>query len=239
MFLPNKFRLPDRGDQDVGRARDLSQALGCANGPPSRSRLRPLPFRINKKRQRFSHDHAAAENDNVRAGNFDPALDEQPLTAQRRARNKPAFIAERELRDIHRMKTVHVLRRIERAHDRRFIDLLRRRRLNENAVNRRIAIQFFHAREQFSLRRLCRQLELHRMQPEIAAHLVLRAHIGARGRIVADQDDGEARRHSALFQFRDFAAQIARKLFRQLRGLRSVGMVNGRLFVSLKLIIAS
>ena len=40
---------------------------------------------------------------------------------------KPVDVAERELRDVDRVKAVDVFRRIERADDRRFIDLFGRR----------------------------------------------------------------------------------------------------------------
>ena len=78
-----------------------------------------------KQRQRFSHNHAPSENHHMRAGDFDSALDEQALTTEWRAWNETALIAERELGDVCRMKAIHVFRRIHRAHDGRFVDLLR------------------------------------------------------------------------------------------------------------------
>ena len=97
------------------------------------------------------------------------------------------------------MKAIDVFRRIERAHDRGFIDLWRRRRLHEDAVNRGIAIQFVNAREQFILCRRRRQFEFHGMQAELAAHFIFRAHVSARCRIIAHQNHGQARLHAALF----------------------------------------
>ena len=78
-----------------------------------------------------------------------------------------------------------------------------------------IAIQLFDSREQFGLCRIRGQLELHRMQPELAAHLVLRANVGARGGIVADQNDGESGRDSLRLERRDFAAQFGINFFRR------------------------
>ena len=56
-----------------------------------------------------------------------------------------------ELGNIFRVKSVHVFSRVQRADDCRFVDMFRGRRLNKNAVNGRIAIQFFDARQQFTL----------------------------------------------------------------------------------------
>jgi hypothetical protein len=46
------------------------------------------------------------------------------------------------------------------------------------------------------------------MQTELAAHLVFRADISARGRVVTNENNSEARRKTAGLQFRDFAAEI-------------------------------
>ena len=80
-------------------------------------------------------------------------------------------------------------------------------------MDRRIAIQFLDAREQIGLGRVGRQLELHRMQPEFPAHLVLRAHVGARSRIIADQNDRESGRDCPRFQRSRFRRAVRRKLF--------------------------
>ena len=66
----------------------------------------------------------------------------------------------------------------ESPHDRGFINLFRRRRLDQNAVDLRIAIQFFDSRQQFALGGRSRKLELDRMQSKLAAHLVLRTDVG-------------------------------------------------------------
>ena len=102
------------------------------------------------------------EHHDVRAADLDSAFPQQTQTAERRARDETGRIAEREFRDVHRMKSIDIFRRIERADDRRFIDLFGRRRLDENAVNRRIAIQFLDAREKFGLRRSRRAVRVSR-----------------------------------------------------------------------------
>src|SRR6059058_4232815 len=93
-----------------------------------------------QKRHWFSDDHAATQHDNVGAGEGDAGFAEQVQTTQRRTRNKAGVIVECELRDIERVKSIHVFARIERANDHGLIDLRRRRRLNKNAMNFLIAI---------------------------------------------------------------------------------------------------
>ena len=52
------------------------------------------------------------------------------------------------------------------------------------------------------------QLVLHGVHAEFEAHLVLRAHVGARRGIVADEHDGEARRDAARLQLGDGGAGL-------------------------------
>ena len=95
------------------------------------------------------------------------------MTTERRAWDEAGRIAQRELGDIFRMKSVHVFLRIERAHDHQLIDLLWRGQLHEDPVNRRIAINSSTRAEQLGLRGRCRQLEFDGMQSELATHFVL------------------------------------------------------------------
>src|ERR1044071_4784961 len=92
-------------------------------------------FADQQKCQRLSYDHAATKNDNVRAGDFDPAFDEQTLTAKWRARHESTVIAERELGHIHRVEAINVLSWIECTDDGSFIDLFWRWRLHKDSVD--------------------------------------------------------------------------------------------------------
>src|SRR5579864_5330098 len=99
-----------------------------------------LRFLHEQQCNRFSDNHASSKNDHMRAGDLNVAFDEQSLNAEWRARNKSCRVAHRELCHVHWMKTIDVLRGIERTNNCRFVDMFWRRRLNEDAVNRRIAI---------------------------------------------------------------------------------------------------
>ena len=105
----------------------------------------------------------------------------------------------------------------------RFIDLFRRRRLHENAVDRRVAIQLLDSREEIVLGRLGGQFEFYRMQPEFAAHLVLRSDIGARSGIVADQNDRESGGNTFDFSVCNFAAQLGIDFFRNRAAVDQLG----------------
>src|SRR5438876_3302297 len=123
-------------------------------------------------------------------------------------RDEAARISEHKLWDVLRMEAVHVLARIERAHDSGLVDVLRWRRLHQNAMNARIAIELFNARKQLRLCGRSRKLQFHRVQSQLAAHLVFRTYIGARSRIVSNENDGKARRNAFFLQFRNLASKI-------------------------------
>ena len=56
----------------------------------------------------------------------------------------PVRVAQRQLRHVFRVEAVDVLSRIERADDSGLIDLFGRRRLNEDPVDCRVAIQLLY-----------------------------------------------------------------------------------------------
>src|SRR4029450_5940212 len=162
-------------------------------------RVRVFVFLHEKQGERFAHDHTAANNHDVRAVDVDLTFNQQSLDTEGGAWNKSAGITDYQLRHVLPVETIDIFVWVECADNRLFIYLLWCRRLHKNAVNAGIAIQFLDPSEQFSLGGRYRQLELHRMQTERATHLVFRAYIGPRGRVVANKDDSETR--SGAFRF--------------------------------------
>jgi hypothetical protein len=79
------------------------------------------------------------------------------------------------------------------------IDVRRRRRLHEDAVDSGIGIELLHDSDEFGLRGGGREFVFHRMHAEFGAHLVLRPHIGARGGIVTHEHHRQPRRQAAGF----------------------------------------
>ena len=104
-------------------------------------RIAATAFVHQKKRHRLSDDHRASKDDDVRPGCFDAALDEQALAAERCAGDERVGIAHRDLGDVHGVKAVHVLARVECFDDGAFVNVLRRRRLHEDAVNSRVGVE--------------------------------------------------------------------------------------------------
>src|SRR5215472_3865244 len=112
------------------------------------------------------------------------------------------------------MKSVNVFLRIQRAYDCRLIDMLGWRRLNKNAMNCRIAVQFLDACKQFTLHGRSGKFQFQRVQPEFAAHFVFGTHIGTRGWIISDENYAKTWRQAFSFQLRNIAAKISVNLFR-------------------------
>ena len=94
MLRPHELWLSDRGDQDIGGAGDLRQSF-AARMDNGHGRIAAFAFSHEQECQRFSDDHAPAENHDVGAGNFDAGFYEKSLTTERRAWDETARIAER------------------------------------------------------------------------------------------------------------------------------------------------
>src|ERR1051325_823465 len=104
-------------------------------------------FLHQKQRERLAHDHTPAKHHHMSACDFDLVLNQQALTAKRRARDVTGGISKHELGDVHWMETIDIFSRIEGPNNGSFIDLLRWRRLNKNAMHCRVPIQFVNAGE--------------------------------------------------------------------------------------------
>jgi hypothetical protein len=86
-------------------------------------------------------------------------------------------IAEDQLAHIDWMEAVDILARIDAAHHRVGIDVGRQRGLDEDAVDRRVAVETIDDCEQFLRARFGRQDDGLRVHPGLAAGLPLGAHI--------------------------------------------------------------
>ena len=118
---------------------------------------------------------------------------EQFANARRRAGLKTRRVAQHQLADVHRMKTVHVLLRQNGGIDHRFADVFRQRRLHQNSVQPRIGVQFLQQREQFSLAGRFRQNVRFGKNAEFGAGLFLAPDINLGRRVFADAHEREAR----------------------------------------------
>ena len=100
-----------------------------------------------QQRHGFTHNHTATEHDDVCAGDRHVGFAEQTQTTEGSAGYETGIIAHRQLRYVKRVESIDILARIESTNDYRLINLWRRRRLHEDAVNCRITVQFFNPGE--------------------------------------------------------------------------------------------
>ena len=133
----HESRLADGGDQDVGLAGDFGKIFCLAmtdrdGGIGARAAL------DEHDGDRFADDFAPAEDDDVIAGSFDPAFDQQLLNTVGRARQEPRTALDQQA-DIFGVKGVDVFERIDRVEDFFLVDLFGERELDEDAVHRLIA----------------------------------------------------------------------------------------------------
>ena len=194
------FRPPDRGDENVGAARDGGQIAGARMGDRHRAMAREQELR-----HRLADDVRAADDDSLHAGEHRAqrlaGLVEHDHRAGRRAgHERPAHLADRKQADIDRMEAVDVLLRVDRLEHPRRTDVPGQRQLHQNAVHRRIGVERLDEREQFGFARLGGERVLHRMKAAALGGSALAGDIGLARRVFADEHDREARRHAALGQ---------------------------------------
>ena len=71
--------------------------------------------------------------------------------------------------------------------------MVRQRQLDDDAVDLGVAVQSADRGEQFVLRDVGGEVHLLGADPDIGRCLVLLTHVDARGRVVPDEDGGQAR----------------------------------------------
>ncbi len=119
----------DRHYQQISRARHGSEI--------ARSRMTNRHRRISLQKQlrhRPANNLAATNDTCIRATYFNPAVVQQFDDACRACMARtPVFPSQ--LSGIHRMKTIDILRRIDRFDNRSLVNLPRQRKLRQNTVN--------------------------------------------------------------------------------------------------------
>ena len=112
------------------------------------------------------------------------------------------------------MEAVDILPRIDGRDHRLLHGLVRQRQLDKNAVDSRVMVECVHHVQDLLPRGRRRQQDFRGINSYLCARLFLAGHIGTRGRIVADEQDAQARHDSAGFQFRNLAGQFRPHLLR-------------------------
>ena len=179
-------RATDGGDQDVGLAADRGQITGA------RMRDGHRAVRAQEQlRHRLADDVGAAEYDSAQAGEIAQAILQQHQAAQRRAGHQ-RVLARRQPTRVDDMKPVDVLGRVDGVDHRGGVDLRRQRQLDQDAMNGWVAIQPFDQGQQIVLTGFDVQPVFETAHPDLQGLAGLVAHIDFAGRIVADQDHGQA-----------------------------------------------
>ena len=119
-----------------------------------------------------------------------PVSRQQAHAAVRRARTQHRAL-QHQPADVVRMKAVDVLARVDALGHSLRIDLLRQRQLDQDPVHRRVGIQLVDQRQQLVFRRVGRQVVRKRQHVRGFGEFALVAHVDLRGRVFADQHDGE------------------------------------------------
>ena len=158
---------------------------------------RPAPVRlalaVDDRRRRLAEDRRGgrrlppAQHHDVSAIRGHTSVLEQADATCGRAGHEAGGVFQRELGHILRVEAIHVLARVDGAHDGAFVDVLRRRALDQDAVDGGIGIELGHQRQEFLLRGVFGQFVLHGVQAQVLAFLVLAAHVGAGCGVIAHQ----------------------------------------------------
>ena len=97
------------------------------------------------------------------------------------------------------VEAVDVLDRRDRADDAVLVDLLGERQLAEDPGHALVRVELVDEPEKLLLRRLGGELVVERLDPDLAAGLLLALDVDLRRRVLADENRGEADRPAELF----------------------------------------
>lgn len=155
--------------------------------------MQSQPFCDSRLAIGTAYDVAAADHDAVLSGGFDLVVPEQLQNPVGRsgqiggqARNHPPRID--------RMKPVHVLARIDRLDHLLLRDVLRQRKLHDEAVDVRIGVQPGDLGKQSLFGRLLGQAKHGRAEAHLAAAFLLMSDIRLARAVVPDQNGRQMRR---------------------------------------------
>ena len=145
------------------------------------------------------------------------------MNARRRAGKKPGRVAEHQFPHVHRMKTVHVLCRINAREDDRLVNGRRQGCLDENAVNGRVGIEARNETQQFGLAGVFGKDGGGRTDSEAFGGALLHADVHLRGGVFADADEGEAGLDAPRLECLDTGAGSPVHLFRDRPTVNELG----------------
>ena len=199
---PDDARPPNRRHQDVGLSghRGEVRRAGVSHGDGG--------IGVQQEEgHRLADDVAASDDHRPATRDLDAAAVEELHDARRRARHEPRALLHQEA-DVDRAEAVHVLGGIHEPEDARCVDLLRQRRLHEDAVDVAAAAQGIDRGRHLLGGGRGGQARGFVVNPEVVAGLGLAPHVDGRGGVVPDEDDAEPRTRTSRRQGRDPVAEL-------------------------------
>lgn len=142
------FGATDGGDDDVGAAANGGEVVrtGVGDGDGGVN-----AFCHEKECHGLADDHGATDDDGFCASGFDACFLEEEEAACGGAGDEAGGVFEGELGDVFGVEAVHVFAWVDGAHDFFFVDVLGWRRLDEDAVDGGIGVEFGDDFEEFGL----------------------------------------------------------------------------------------
>lgn len=207
-----ELRAADGGDDDVGLTGDDTEVAGAAMGDGDGG-IAARSFGHEKEGHGFAYDHAAADHDGVSTRRFDACVNEQALAAEGGAGDEAGGVFEGEFGDVDGVKAVNVFGGVDGAHDFRFVDMLGRWALHENAVDGGVGVELFDQGDQFCLCRGGGEFVFDAVQAEVFALFIFGTDVSAGSGVVTDEDDGESRRDAPGFEISDFSTAFGEDFF--------------------------
>ena len=147
----DKLGAADGGDEDIGLARDRSKIARA--GVADRNGGVGAGFFLQREQgDGFADNERSAKNDDVLTGEIHAAAGEEFHDARGGAGHETRGIFLGDFAEVERVKTVDVFARRDPPENGEFVEVLGQRRLDENAVNRRVGVEVVDERFQFALR---------------------------------------------------------------------------------------
>ena len=181
------FRPPDRGDDDVGAADDIGEVARPRMGDGDGAALLDQQLR-----HRLADQDRAADDDGVEPRKLAEPVLEQHQAAERGAGDE-AGQAQRQPAGADRGQAIDVLARVDPVDHRLLVEMVGKRQLDEDAVDRGIGVEPVDQRVQRLLGGIGGKQVLEALHAAGHGLLALVADIDLAGRILADQHHREPR----------------------------------------------
>ncbi|MNN44578.1 hypothetical protein D3C81_1588740 [compost metagenome] len=162
---------------------------------------------LKQQGYRLADNVAATDYNRVLAGHSGAgAFDQLDHTCWRAGQE--AVIPDNQVPHIDRMEAVHIFFYSDGINYSLLVNVLRKRKLNQNPVNFIPAVQFGHERQQFLL--ACRSIQSvdFRMETELGTGLLFIAHIDLGSRIFTDQHNSKTRLYAPFGQLGNFPGNV-------------------------------